>query len=99
MSQHDAPTIAILGCGYVGLTTAAILSNCGYTVYALEPMQDRLEVIKSGKSFFYEIGIDPLIAQGIKQGTLLPTSSYEEAIPQSDIIFCCMGTPDNPDGS
>jgi UDPglucose 6-dehydrogenase len=93
------PVIAIAGCGYVGLTTAAILANCGYTVYAIEPLQDRLTAIKDGRSFFYEAGIDPLIAEGIRTERLLPTATYDEALAKSDIVFCCMGTPDNPDGS
>lgn len=95
----EKPTIAIAGCGYVGLTTAAILAHCGYRVYALEPLAERLDVIKSGRSFFYEAGLDELIATGLKEGNLIPTDSYQAAIPDSQIVFCCMGTPDNPDGS
>lgn len=99
MDNGAKPTVAILGCGYVGLTTAAILANCGYKTYALEPLTARLDVIKSGKSFFYEAGIDPLIAEGLANDMLIPTDSYEEAVSSAGIIFCCMGTPDNPDGS
>lgn len=96
MSQQ---TVAVLGAGYVGLTTAALLSQSGYKVYLVEPNPKRLETIKSGKSFFYETGIDPIIKQSIDDGYLLPTDSYVEAIPGADIIFSCVGTPDNPDGS
>lgn len=99
MNQTEQPTIAVLGCGYVGLTTAALLANCGYKTYAVEPLPERLTVIKTGKSFFYEAGLDQLIHAGLQNGKLLPTDSYAQAIPESDIIFCCMGTPDNPDGS
>ena len=95
----ESPTVAILGCGYVGLTTAAILSNCGYKTYALEPLKDRLDIIKTGKSFFYEAGVDPLISAGIESDNFVPTDSYETALAGSDIVFCCMGTPDNADGS
>ncbi len=98
-NSDQKPTVAILGCGYVGLTTAAILANCGYKVYALEPLADRLSIIQSGKSFFYEAGIDALITEGLKREALVVTDSYESAVREADIIFCCMGTPDNPDGS
>lgn len=92
-------TITILGAGYVGLTTAALLAHSGYTVYALEPNQKRLDVIKQGRSFFFEEGLDPVIKAAIDNGTLIPTDSYEESVPKSEIVFSCVGTPDNPDGS
>ncbi len=96
---NKKPTVAILGCGYVGLLRRHCLANCGYKTYAVEPLQDRLDVIKSGKSFFYEDGIDQLIQKGLDEGTFIPTGSYDEAVADSDIVFCCMGTPDNADGS
>lgn len=92
-------TITILGTGYLGLTTAAVLSHAGFTVYAVEPNPDRLNAIKQGRSFFYEAGLDALVSAGLKNGTLIPTDSYAESIPNSDVVFSCVGTPDNPDGS
>jgi len=99
MVATDKDSITIIGCGYVGLTLAAVLANAGFTVYALEVDPKRLEVIKQGRSFFYESGADPLIAAGLASGNLIPTDSYEMAVPHSTIIFSCVGTPDNPDGS
>jgi UDPglucose 6-dehydrogenase len=92
-------TITILGAGYVGLTTAALLAHAGYTVYVVEPNPKRLDVIKQGRSFFFEDGLDPVIAAGIEKGTLIPTDSYEASVPNSGVVFSCVGTPDNPDGS
>lgn len=95
----NSQTVTVLGAGYVGLTTAALLAHAGYKVYAVEPNPKRLEVIKNGRSFFYEEGIDPIIAKGLELGTLIPTDSYHESVPNSDFVFSCVGTPDNPDGS
>lgn len=92
-------TVAILGAGYVGLTTAALLAHSGYTVYALEPNLKRLDIIKQGRSFFYEEGLDTIIKAALDNGTLIPTDSYAESIPKSSFVFSCVGTPDNPDGS
>lgn len=93
------PTVTVIGCGYVGLTTAAILANCGVTVYAVEINQSRLSSIKQGKSFFYEEGIDRLIATGLASKRLIPTGDYAAGVPESGIVFSCVGTPDNDDGS
>lgn len=91
--------ITVLGAGYVGLTTATLLAHAGYTVYALEPNDVRRKSIAEGKSFFYEEGLDPLIAEAVNAGTLIPTDSYEDSVPNSQVVFSCVGTPDNPDGS
>jgi len=96
----DQPTtITVLGCGYVGVTTAVVLANCGFQVYAIEPLPARLDILKTGRSFFYEAGVDPLIKHALETDTITFTDSYEEAIPKSSIVFCCVGTPDNADGS
>ena len=96
---HPKPEITIVGCGYVGLTTAAILANCGFEVRAIEINPERLKIIQSGRSFFFEAGIDELLAAAFKKKTLTVTDSYEAAIPGSSVVFSCVGTPDNPDGS
>lgn len=93
------PTVTILGTGYVGLTTAALTAMAGMKTYVVDPNQSRLDSVRSGKSFFYEEGLDPLVAEGVKHGLIVPTSSYEESVPESDIIISSVGTPDNPDGS
>lgn len=93
------PTITVLGAGYVGLTTAALLAHSGYKVYVVEPNSKRLDVIKKGKSFFFEEGLDPIIRAVIDDGTLVATDSYEASVPNSTVVFSCVGTPDNPDGS
>jgi UDPglucose 6-dehydrogenase len=92
-------TITVLGAGYVGLTSAAIFAQSGYQVFVVEPNPKRLEVIKQGRSFFFEHGLDALVAKGIADKTLIPTDSYEQSVPESDYVFSCVGTPDNPDGS
>lgn len=97
MSRSKA--ISVIGCGYVGLTTAVILSNCGYKVYAVEVNPERLKSIQAGKSFFYEEGIDALLQAGLKNGSFIATHSMKDSVPNSDVVFSCVGTPDNPDGS
>ncbi len=92
-------TITVLGAGYVGLTTAALLAHAGYTVYVVEPNEERLKVIKQGRSFFFEEGLDNVIKLALDSKSLIPTNSYKESVPNSSVVFSCVGTPDNPDGS
>ncbi|HEX5798173.1 MAG TPA: UDP-glucose/GDP-mannose dehydrogenase family protein [Candidatus Saccharimonadales bacterium] len=95
----EQKTVAVLGTGYVGVTTSAILANAGYKVYALDISDDRLQALREGRSFFYEEGINPLIKNAVDSGSLIPTASYEEAVSNSKFVFSCVGTPDRPDGS
>lgn len=92
-------TISIVGTGYVGLTSAAVLANAGYKVFTVDVDPKKIEIIKSGKSYFFEAGLDEFVSNAIKSGNLYPTLSYEESIPYSDIVFSCVGTPDRADGS
>lgn len=92
-------TIAVIGTGYVGVTSSAIFANAGYKVYALDISEDRLQALREGRSFFYEEGLNPLIKKAVVEKNLIPTSSYEEAVSNSSFVFSCVGTPDNPDGS
>ncbi|MGO3702379.1 MAG: UDP-glucose dehydrogenase family protein [Candidatus Saccharimonadales bacterium] len=92
-------TITILGAGYVGLSTAVLLANANTKVYLVEPNKERRETIQSGKSFFYEHGLNPLLQSALANRSLLVTDSYKESVPYSSVVFSCVGTPDNPDGS
>jgi UDPglucose 6-dehydrogenase len=93
------PIVTILGTGYVGLTTAALFAAAGMKTYVVDPNPARLKSVRNGKSFFYEEGLDPVVAAGVSKGLLIPTASYEESVPNSDIVISSVGTPDNPDGS
>jgi UDPglucose 6-dehydrogenase len=97
--MNNMDTVTVIGTGYVGVTTAAILANAGFKVYAVDVSDARLQALREGRSFFYEEGLNPLIAKAVKDGNLIPTLSYEESVPNSSFVFSCVGTPDNPDGS
>ncbi len=91
--------ISVIGAGYVGLTTAVIFANSGIKTFLIDVNKDKIYSINRGKSPFFEENINGLINSAIMSRMLVPTTSYAKVIPKSDIIFCCVGTPDNADGS
>lgn len=95
----DKPVITILGTGYVGLTTAALFSAAGFKTFVVDPNAGRLDSVRAGRSFFYEEGLDPVVAAGVRSGLLVPIASYGASVPNSDIVISAVGTPDKPDGS
>ena len=90
--------IAVIGSGYTGTTTAAVLANCGYNVVAIDVDKKKVDKINRGLSPFFEQGLDALLTKAIKNRTLTATTSYEK-LATADVVFSCVGTPDNPDGS
>ena len=91
--------ITVIGSGYVGTTTAAVLAVSGYKVTAIDLDKTKVDKINKSKAPFYEPGLDNLLAKAVKSKTLRATQEYKKPISDSQIVFSCVGTPDNPDGS
>lgn len=93
--------ITIIGAGFVGITLAGILANTSEdtTVYLVDVNPERLDAVRRGGSFFFEEGLNPLIERAVRRGNLIPTMSYEDSVPSSQIVFSCVPTPDRADGS
>lgn len=91
-------TITIIGTGFVGVVTAAVLSSKGHQVYGLDVDEPKVQSLQSGVIPFFEPGLEELLAQELKKGTLHFTTSYQEAISVSDIVMISVGTPSAPDG-
>ncbi len=91
--------VSIIGLGYVGITTAAGLSEIGHEVIGYDIDKDRVKLLQDGKSPIYEPGLDELLRKNISEKRLTFTTSPEKAITHGDIIFICTGTPSREDGS
>lgn len=85
--------IAIVGTGYVGLITGVSLATLGHNVICIESDKNKVSLINSAKSHFYEPGLEEYLKKVIKKGLLRATEALEESVLQSDIIFIAVGTP------
>lgn len=91
-------TVTVVGHGYVGLVTAAVFADLGNTVYCLGRTEEKIENLKRGKIPFFEPGLEEVVKRNIVAKRLYFTLSYKEAIPPSDVIFICVGTPSKSNG-
>ncbi len=91
--------ISVIGTGYVGLVTAVLMAELGHRVYGVDIDEKKLAKLKKGRSPIYEPGLEKLLVKNLDRNRLSFSSSYEKAIPSSDVIFVCVGTPPLPDGS
>ncbi|PJF42398.1 MAG: UDP-glucose 6-dehydrogenase [Phototrophicales bacterium] len=90
--------IAVIGVGYVGLTTSACFADLGNRVVALDINEERIENLRKGIMPIYEPGLKEIVERNIQAGRLNFTTSYEEALRDAEFVFICVGTPSGVDG-
>lgn len=88
--------IAVIGTGYVGLTTGVCLAYIGHDVTCLDVDERKVAELSAGKIPIYEPNLDDLLEAS--RSRLRFTTKYEEAIPEAEVVFIAVGTPSLPDG-
>lgn len=91
--------IAIIGTGYVGLTTGACLSHLGHTVVCADVVQEKVDALSRGEVPILEAGLDELVHEGIAEGRLSFVMGAENAVTDAEFIFLCLPTPQGADGA
>ena len=91
--------IAVLGSGYVGLTTGACLAETGNDVICADILKAKIDALRRGEIPFFEPGLATLVAQNVSQGRLSFTTDLARAVRESRIIFIAVGTPPDDNGS
>jgi UDPglucose 6-dehydrogenase len=89
--------VAIIGTGYVGLTTGVCLAFMGHSVTCLDTDACKIEALKAGKVPIYEPHLEEVLAES--KTNLNFTTAYAEAIPGSEVVFIAVGTPPTPSGA
>lgn len=89
---------AVIGAGYVGLTTAACLAHLGHEVCCSDVDLTRISRLAEGILPIVEDGLSELVRQGLAAGTLRFTSDNVEAARDAEFVFLCVPTPQGGDG-
>lgn len=85
--------IAIIGTGYVGLTTGACLATLGHDVRCVDIDAGKVASLKRGALPIFEAGLDELVTSSQNAGKLHFTTDTAEAVRAAQIIFVSVGTP------
>jgi UDPglucose 6-dehydrogenase len=93
------PSLAVIGTGYVGLSTVVGLSELGHSVVGVDINERTVESLNSGLAPIAETGMNQGLARGIKEGRLSFTSDVLDAVSNADTVFLCLPTPQGDDGS
>ena len=81
--------ICVIGLGYIGLPTAAVLGSRGYQIHGVEINPKAVETINSGKAHIVEPDLDILVRGVVSTGNLKAHTEPAEA----DIFMICVPTP------
>jgi UDPglucose 6-dehydrogenase len=97
-SEH-IEKIAVIGTGYVGLTTGAALAHFGFDVACCDVDQRKIDLLNSGSIPIVETGLAELVQAGIHSGRLTFHLGSDPAVRTADLVFLCVPTPQDDDGS
>lgn len=92
-------TLGIVGTGYVGLVTGTCFAESGNRVICVDIDEQKVQDLRQGKMPIFEPGLDHILERNIKNGRLTFTTNLEEAVMSSSVLFLCLPTPPDEDGS
>jgi UDPglucose 6-dehydrogenase len=91
--------IAVIGAGYVGLTTAACFSSLGHDVVCADIDEDRVERLNAGEIPIVEAGLEAIVREGMDGGRLRFVVGADVAARTAEFAYLCVPTPQGEDGS
>lgn len=94
-----AAKIAIIGTGYVGLTTGACFAHIGHDVVCADIDPDKVERLSRGELPIYEPGLQQVVDDAMRAGRLRFVVGAAEAAKDCEFAYLCVPTPQGDDGS
>jgi UDPglucose 6-dehydrogenase len=91
--------IAVIGTGYVGLTTGACFAHVGHDVVCADIDADKVACLQRGEIPILEAGLENLVREGIDGGRLSFVIGAATAAADCEFAYLCVPTPQAPDGS
>jgi len=91
--------ISVVGTGYVGLVSGTCFAEMGNDVTCVDNNPAKLEKLKMAEVPIYEPGLDLLFHRNIAKKRLHFTDDLKSAVLDAEIIFLCLPTPQDEDGS
>ncbi|SDM19493.1 UDPglucose 6-dehydrogenase [Lentzea albidocapillata subsp. violacea] len=85
--------IAVVGTGYVGLTTGACLASLGHRVVCADVDAGKVERLSRGEVDILEPRLAELVAEGLASGRLSFVLGASAAVADAEVVFLCVPTP------
>ena len=94
MKGQNAPQVCVVGLGYIGLPTAAVIARAGMPVHGVDITQEVVDTINRGAIHIEEVDLEALV-QGVVQRGLLKASTD---VAEADVFVIAVPTPFAKDG-
>ena len=99
MLSEEKPSVCVLGLGYIGLPTAAVIARSGCSVLGVDVSEHVVDIVNAGKVHIEEVDLDGLVQGVVSRGALRASMQVEPA----DVFVIAVPTPfgdnHNPDTS
>jgi UDP-N-acetyl-D-mannosaminuronic acid dehydrogenase len=95
--SHRAPDhqVAVIGLGYIGLPTAALLASFGWGVCGVDVSQKVVDTVNAGGVHIEERDLDKLVHDAITAQTLVASTE----VPTASFYMIAVPTPLGPDNA
>lgn len=90
--------IAIIGTGYVGLTTGVCLADFGHDVTCIDIDTSKVAQLQKGISPIFETGLEELLKKNIGEQRIRFTSDTAEGMKSAQVAFFAVPTPEGDYG-
>jgi UDPglucose 6-dehydrogenase len=98
--RHHSPiSVAVVGTGYVGLTTGVCLAHLGHRVVCVDVDERKITMLRDGRAPIVEDGIEALMTDAVGAGRLSFALGVDPAVRDAAVVFLCVPTPQDDDGS
>jgi UDP-N-acetyl-D-mannosaminuronic acid dehydrogenase len=94
MRGEAQPTVSVIGLGYIGLPTAAVIARAGMSVRGVDVSQHVVDTINRGEIHIEEVDLDGLVHGVVQRGLL---SAATDVAP-ADVFVIAVPTPFAKDG-
>jgi len=84
--------LTVIGCGYLGAVHAACMAQLGHEVIGIDVDVPKVELLRSGRTPFFEPGFEEVLKSALASGRLSFTADMAKA-RGATVHFVCVGTP------
>ncbi len=98
MARATKSRVAVIGLGFVGLTTALGFARKGFIVHGFDASARIARSLRAGRLLFHEPHLPEQIA-ALAGKRFFICGSLMEAVADADVIFYCVGTPQSRSGA
>ena len=89
----------MVGTGYVGLTTGVCLAHLGAQVVCCDVDEHKVAMLRAGHVPIVEEGLEEILVDAVRAGNLEFVLGCDPAVRTADVVFLCVPTPQDEDGS